>query len=362
MRAPLRILAGLASLLAVGCEPSAQVQSPGCPPAAGPVCELWRLPALVPAVLAGDEAAVSILSGATGLEPPAVPLVPLAVDPNDGVAEASLSARLTSEQEALLGCGPLWGTDCSRDGIDLHHAEASVLVQAWVGAEGAYTAAYWNGQAHPGTIGFVGGARSADDRLLQLPGARSSIPSNAAPQLPGARGPFLPDGVTPDPYYHPSTDGTVRGLFIPWQFGASAGQPFRSEMAVLSWNFLHLLVAFSGAGAGTRGNAFDPRHPYAVYDPNDPDTSAFQGQCSFLQPQYCSSVRAFFDLTQPPDPPAPPPPPTPPGGGVVGFGRYVAQIGARPKGCLPPARGLARLGSSGAGQTPNGRAGRCPAR
>jgi hypothetical protein len=242
-----------------------------------------------------------------------------------------------------------------------------VLVQAWVGAEGAYTAAYWNWQANPGTIGFVGGARAADARLLQLPGARSSNPWNDAQQLPGARGPLRPDGVTPDPYYHPSTDGTIRGLFIPWQFGAFAGQPFRSEMAVLSWNFLHLLVAFSRAGNGTAGNAFDPRHPYAYYDPNDPDTSAFQGQCSFLQPQYCSWVQAFFEVVQPPTPPTPPPPaapptPAPPGGGVVGFGRYAAQIGARPKGCLQPARGLARLGSPGTGQSPDGRAGRCPAR
>ena len=42
-----------------------------------------------------------------------------------------LGAYLTDQQEALLGCGPFYGTDCDADGIDLFNAEASVLIQAF---------------------------------------------------------------------------------------------------------------------------------------------------------------------------------------------------------------------------------------
>src|SRR5690606_21194464 len=48
----------------------------------------------------------------------------------------TLNQVLTDEQEALLGCGMFWGTDCEADGIDLLNAEASVLQQSWVGFEG----------------------------------------------------------------------------------------------------------------------------------------------------------------------------------------------------------------------------------
>jgi uncharacterized protein (TIGR03382 family) len=47
-------------------------------------------------------------------------------------------------------------------------------------------------------------------------------------------------------------------------------------MAALSWNFLMTLVAFDPD--------FDPAQP----------TGNEAGQCSFAQPQYCSSVIAFF--------------------------------------------------------------------
>ena len=65
------------------------------------------------------------------------PLVPLVVDPNDGdpmdhpdpvqnlFAPYGLSPALTDEQEALLGCGPFYGTNCDIDGIDLMNIEAS---------------------------------------------------------------------------------------------------------------------------------------------------------------------------------------------------------------------------------------------
>jgi len=48
----------------------------------------------------------------------------------------TLSKLLTAEQEALLGCGPFWGTNCDVSGIDLLNAEASALLQAFTGASG----------------------------------------------------------------------------------------------------------------------------------------------------------------------------------------------------------------------------------
>ena len=85
-------------------------------------------------VLAGTSPATQIfnlLAPGSGLRG-----VALNRDPGDGAAAGAfgtngLSYRLTDQQEALLGCGPFYGTNCDLDGIDLFNAEASVLVQAF---------------------------------------------------------------------------------------------------------------------------------------------------------------------------------------------------------------------------------------
>jgi len=46
-----------------------------------------------------------------------------------------LGRGLTPEQEALLGCGPYFGTSCDANGADLMWAEASAIVQSFVGAD-----------------------------------------------------------------------------------------------------------------------------------------------------------------------------------------------------------------------------------
>ncbi len=46
-----------------------------------------------------------------------------------------LSKSLTPEQEALLGCGPYFGTACDSNGIDLLHAEGSALLQSFLGSD-----------------------------------------------------------------------------------------------------------------------------------------------------------------------------------------------------------------------------------
>ena len=144
-----------------------------------------------------DTALTNLLSGKT----PAY-LVPLNLDPADGpkggglfgtgctlgplcgIADTSnVSMYLTDQQEALLGCGKFYRTDCDVDGIDLFNAEASVIMQAF----------------------FEG-----NPVATRVQGGKVFI-------LPGARGPG-------DPGYDRRIDGTPpRG--------------FHSEMAAVSANF-----------------------------------------------------------------------------------------------------------------------------
>lgn len=315
MRTRFLLLLCAVLLLAVS-APDAGAQGPLRPsPSRSPV---WSFPAFVPAVLAGDADAAGLLGAAIAIDPALLPLVELNQDPIDGALDGSVAARLTDEQEALLGCGAWWGTDCARDGIDLRNADAGVLVQSWVGG---------------------------------------TLPPRGLPaRPPGARGPFLSDGVTPNPDYDPNVDGTTTGLFVPPGFGGR-GISFRSEMAALSFNLQMLLVAF-GTGAGGR-DELDPRNPYAYYDPNDRSTRSDRAQCSFLQPQYCASVQAFFDVVQPPART----------GGNGSFGRrdFVWHGGSSKaeKRCATARRDLATLSRSFAGEigsSRTGRAGRCPRR
>jgi hypothetical protein len=259
-----------------------------------------------------------------------VPYVPLNADPcdaflsdNDGGCTAilgrgrtlalgagTLNVVLTDEQEALLGCGPFWGTDCEADGIDLLNMEASVAQQSWPGIEGDY--GDWVRER--GYAKYSIGGRDGDGDLLPIPGTRpfkGGTPGgrwykNELRQLPGARGPGdkgynpLVDGcVRPRPgacaaamrlqipIYNDPASGTVDGFRmtgVPDEF-----RDFKSEMAALSWNLLQTLVAFS--------SATDPTDPdLDDFDPGDP-ASLDRGQCSFAQPQFCSSVISFLSIT-----------------------------------------------------------------
>jgi hypothetical protein len=128
-----------------------------------------------------------------------------------GVSSSNVSMYLTDQQEALIGCGPLFRTDCDVHGIDLYNAEASVLLQALAGFEDKPVA-----------------TRFQDGRLFVLPGARG----------PG------------DPGYDPRIDGTPpRG--------------FHSEMAALSENFLKF-TALVGIAEGDEACDLDDIHTCAT--------------------------------------------------------------------------------------------------
>ena len=94
----------------------------------------------------------------------------------------SLSARLTDQQEALLGCGRFYDTSCDLDGVDLMNAEASAFFQSFPGFEGTF--GDWDttdaSVAQPGTVGFDGGPVCT--RFER--GKPSSCPAAAAPATP----------------------------------------------------------------------------------------------------------------------------------------------------------------------------------
>ena len=254
--------------------------------------------------LAGNRTAASILLALTKVP---VPFVPLNGDPCDAYRTYGCPAKgqapvddfgshptfdgsparplltlnevLTDEQEALLGCGEFYGSDCEVDGIDFANTEASVFLQSLIGAPGAISARGWtaiNGLAQPGTANFNGGpvgTRFFEGGVTQLPGSR-------APGSPG---------------YDPLVDGTTNGLVIPAAFGASAGQQFDSEMAALSFNFQLLAAALSSPpDANGDLKADGPAEP-DEFDSTDP-FSVDPGQCSWAQAQFCSVVTSFFTI------------------------------------------------------------------
>jgi hypothetical protein len=201
-----------------------------------PISLTGEVPNVIGGILAGQLAGDLIMEGALNgldaallalLSPAGLPsrLVPLNVDVADGAPGGGLlgtdcsalvpgplfflcptletgnvSLYLSDEQEALLGCGPFYGTDCDVDGIDFFHIEASVLLQSVPGLDG-----------NPVATRFVNG------RLVTLPGARR----------------------TDDPDYLASIDGTP-----------PVG--FDSEMAAVSFNAMQA-IAVLGIAEGDTG-------------------------------------------------------------------------------------------------------------
>lgn len=175
-------------------------------------------------------------------------------DGGSGFLSASISSTLSDAQEALLGCGPLRGqssTGCDTLGIDLVGSDPRALM-AW------------------------------------LPSSSTSAVADVTP--PGARGPWLGDGVSLDPAYDPRIDGCVIGGFDGVAAAGTCagafvvhpltGQPFASELAALSWNFMTLLVALSTPAAdGVPGfDELDVANPYRL------------NGCSFRNPGACRAV------------------------------------------------------------------------
>jgi len=223
-----------------------------------------------------------------------------------GAANQRLGVHLTPEQEALLGCGPFWGTSCDDDGLDLLNTEASALLQSFNGFEGTVTG--WLTDGDPGGT-VQGGQRDPNTGLLIQPGTRDFVGGpvcttvtfggEAGQKLPGCRGPGDagyniaqdgdPTGVTPDPITAAQLNAAIPGLYTG---GAGehpfTGQPWQNEMAALSWNFQALLVTQSGSFTDALATAPDLNSAIQIAYSTDP------GACSFRQPQFCETPEAFF--------------------------------------------------------------------
>ncbi|MGH0038187.1 MAG: DUF1302 family protein [Myxococcota bacterium] len=202
-----------------------------------------------------------------------------------GEANIGLSSVLSDEQEALLGCGPFWATNCDNDGVDLLNTEASIFAESWPGAQGTF--GDWDTfeagkkpyqQAlQPGTDQFLGGARCTryvNGKLIVLPGCRG----------PGEKGYNRQQDGTP-PHLREAFTGQPKGQDIlkhPF-----TGQRFRSEMSAFSWNALMVLVGFSGV--------FEEYDERAItgFDGTDPFRT---DGCSFRKPQLCSVVQSFYAI------------------------------------------------------------------
>jgi len=217
-------------------------------------------------------------------------------------ANQGLGQRLTPQQEALLGCGPFFSSDCDIDGIDMLNAEASVLLQAWPGFDGTRGSVYdWDTRlpGQPGTVGLPHGGpvatRFENGQLLILPGARGPADPGYDPTVDGCVAPSPGHCAAANPLLHPFS-----------------GEQFLNEIAGLSFNWLVTVV---GGGRELVNpslatiSEFDPLDPYGIgiRPPGAPnagvprpgiDVAAAQaGQptsCGLWKPLLCESVRGFL--------------------------------------------------------------------
>jgi len=223
---------------------------------------------------------------------------------------------LTDEQEALLGCGRFFQTECDIDGVDLLNAEASALVQSWPGVPGTFSLTGWDltdpNRIQPGTVGFEGLAVcTRADRNEKLPGCRGPGDPGFDPAIDGmpvfrdkTMEPFDDPGDAdfvkdPVPFFNNTVLAELRNRGFSTCPDVAVGdrlihpftcQPFQNEMAVVSFNLLMVLTSLSGplgvteADAPREINEFKPSEPFR------------EDGCSFVRVELCDVVQGFFSV------------------------------------------------------------------
>jgi len=254
------------------------------------------------------------------------------IDPNSpeaagsGVFSAageSLSQHLSPEQEAVLGCGPFFGTNCDDSGIDWLNADITAMVQSFPGFEG--TRVGWRTDnpllIQPGTLGFVGGGVCLSNTLWN---DDSPNRNRGDIQLPGCRSPYLLDGsVNPewrarkdgciqyDPNLPGCDDPNLHALVQPiLEMKSGVQQIFANELAALSWNFM--TVTITQDPDFVKAQRQRKKEKEAELREKDPDIGDAElndkllraslreavkpGQCSFTTPQLCTNIQGVFRL------------------------------------------------------------------
>jgi Protein of unknown function (DUF1302) len=249
------------------------------------------------------------------------PLVPLTYDgaadnPTFMPAERALFATYTTDaQEALWGCGVFYQIACDAEGFDLANAEANGMLQSFPWFGGTYFTSWDTTDPtlpQPGTVDALlqgyGADIPASAKKKFRPGDVTTAPVGTRYEddngidddgdgrrkdliiLPGARvdaavvGPIVTalqaGGATVSPYvlaslaqYDIAQDGSTGGRVHPF-----TGQPWASEMAIASWNFLMVAAGLGAEDGALSREVLDRNNPLAL------------GRCSLRQPQYCSFV------------------------------------------------------------------------
>ncbi len=186
-------------------------------------------------------------------------LVPLNDDPGDAHGGLFLGARLTPEQQALLGCGPFYTTSCNARGVDLFNSEGSVFLQAFPQIEG--NAPGFEGEPPVGTR-FVNG------ELVILPGARGPSDAGYNPLVDGCVGPD--DPANPNDDLCAGADLLVNPM---------TGEPLRNELEAVSYNFMIFLASFS------------------LPDPSDPEQGDPECSIDPPDPVRCTAQRAAVAIS-----------------------------------------------------------------
>jgi hypothetical protein len=177
--------------------------------------------------------------------------------PNPITTNFALTTYLTTEQQALLGCGPYYGTNCDSKGIDLFNAEASVLVQAFPQFE----------KGGPVATRYVNG------KVVTLPGARSIYDPAWDPRQDGCVGNAATIGAARaaaglGPGLSSLCDLSNPNLGAPAPRHNLLAAGYDSELRALSANFVKLIAAFGAQN---------------------------QASCDVTKPITCSFIRSLFE-------------------------------------------------------------------
>jgi hypothetical protein len=309
-------------------------------------------------VYAGSPVAIATLSNPQFLGTNiATPLVSLSIDPGDGTPTGlfagpatnpganfalpgfptnhnrfqTIAQVFTPQQQALLGCGSFYGTNCDSSepvpghttgfegfgGLDFLNAEASALVQSWGGFDGVPQQGFRADMGpQPGTVGFDGGpvcTRFENGQPVVIAGCVAArLPngsinpawqatqkadgSNINGPDPATKSIGVPAGIAGTPALNsPRWDGKV----VSTQGHPFTGATWQSEMAALSWNLQMLLVGLSRALTTNQQTGFQPipgRDPMLSLDFRTPQSAYRVGGCSFIQPQFCSNIAAVWAI------------------------------------------------------------------